>query len=62
MIRRAHAGEMFMRELRTQLRANYARIYRRMADLGLPYRRPDCRTRPAVRRGYPIPPAQQGSE
>jgi hypothetical protein len=52
LIRRAHAGELHMRELRTRLRTDLLRVYRRMAELGLPYRKPDRRTRPTIKRDY----------
>lgn len=52
LIRQAHAGKIYMRELRAQLRWDYRKIYRRMAELGLPYRKPDCRTRPVAKRDF----------
>lgn len=52
LIRRAHAGEMHMRALRERLRTGLPSIYREMRAMGLPYRKPDRRTRPAFRRDF----------
>ena len=44
MIRRAHAGEIHMRDLARHLRTSYGAIYRRMEEMDLPRRKPDPRS------------------